>query len=185
MTDGELVRQTLSGRTDAYEELVRRWAARITAVCHAKTGRRGVAEDLAQETLLRGFRSLRSLAQPEKFGSWLYGIALRSCLDWLKAGARSEVAFSDLGIEGRLPESLAANPASHETDRDRADALEKLMAEVESLPEEYRQVVMLFYYREQPYREIAELLEISTATVNARLTKARQLLRRRLDGCPR
>jgi RNA polymerase sigma factor (sigma-70 family) len=184
MTDGELVRQTLSGRTDAYEELVRRWAARITAVCHAKTGRGGVAEDLAQETLLRGFRSLRSLAQPEKFGSWLYGIALRSCLDWLKAGARSEVAFSDLGIEGRLQESLAES-TSRESDRDRADSLEKLMAEVESLPEEFRQVVMLFYYREESYREIAELLEISTATVNARLTKARHLLRKRLDGCRR
>ena len=62
MTDGELVRQTLSGRTDAYEELVRRWAARITAVCHAKTGRGGVAEDLAQRPCCGDFvRSARWL----------------------------------------------------------------------------------------------------------------------------
>jgi RNA polymerase sigma-70 factor (ECF subfamily) len=59
------------------------------------------------------------------------------------------------------------------------------MAEVETLPEEHRQVVMLFYYQELKYRDIAEILGVSTATVNARLTKARVMLRERLNGCPR
>ena len=85
MSDGELVRQTLAGRSQAYEELVRRWAGRITAMCHAKVGRAPEAEDLAQEALLRGFRSLSSLAEPEKFGSWLFGIAVHACLDCPRA----------------------------------------------------------------------------------------------------
>src|SRR5262249_35476186 len=97
MTDAELVRQALGGRADAYAELVRRWAPRIMALCHGKTGHRGAAEDLAQETLLRGYRALSTLNEPEKFGSWLYGIALRSCRDWLKAKERTQVSFSDLG----------------------------------------------------------------------------------------
>jgi RNA polymerase sigma-70 factor, ECF subfamily len=183
MTDGELVRQALSGGIDAYAELVDRWGARIVALCHAKTGHGGVAEDLAQETLLRGYRSLRSLAQPEKFGSWLYGIALRSCLDWLKAKQRTEVAFSDLGREG-TPDAFARERSSAcAPQAEHADESAKLMAEVESLPEDYRQVVMLFYYEELTYRDIADLLGVSTATVNARLTKARAMLRERLNGC--
>src|SRR5437879_738572 len=97
MSDADLVRQTLAGRTEAYGDLVRRWAGRITALCHAKVGRADVADDMAQETLLRGFRALDSLAEPAKFGPWLCGIALRTCLDWLKAKERKQVVFSSLG----------------------------------------------------------------------------------------
>src|SRR5258707_2200598 len=97
MSDEELVRQTLAGRTEAYAELVRRWAGRITALCHARVGRADAADDLAQEALLRGFRALNSLAEPEKFGPWLCGIAQRASLDWLKSKERTQVAFSALG----------------------------------------------------------------------------------------
>jgi RNA polymerase sigma-70 factor, ECF subfamily len=182
MTDGELVRQTLSGRTEAYAELVHRWAARITAVCHANTGRHGVAEDLAQETLLRGLRALPSLEQPERFGAWLCGIARRSCLDWLNAKERSQVKFSDLRAS-LDPEPRPSNPAARNAgDAAHADDVEDLIAEVEKLPEDQREVLMLFYYQEFSYREIAEALSVSTATVNARLTKARVLLRDRLNA---
>ena len=72
MSDADLVRQTLSGRTEAYGELVRRWAGRITALCHSKVGRADIAEDLSQESLLRGYRALKTLADPEKFGALEY-----------------------------------------------------------------------------------------------------------------
>src|SRR5436305_7594960 len=97
MSDADLVRQTLTGRTEAYGELVRRWAGRITALCHAKVGRADAAEDMAQEALLRGYRSLATLAEPEKFGAWLCGIAVRTCLDWLKSKQRTQIPFSALG----------------------------------------------------------------------------------------
>src|SRR5271166_3661012 len=76
MTDAELVEQTLAGQTVAYEELVRRWAGRITALCHARIGCAAAADDVAQEALLRGYRMLGSLAQPSKFGAWLSRIAI-------------------------------------------------------------------------------------------------------------
>src|SRR5688572_31478973 len=94
MTDGELVRQTLDGASCAYEALVRRYAPRIVGVCHARVGRAAAAEDLAQETLLRGFKSLPTLSEPEKFGPWLCGIATRTRLDWLKQGERTEVSLN-------------------------------------------------------------------------------------------
>ena len=182
MSDGELVRQTLAGRTQAYEELVRRWAGRITALCHAKVGRADIAEDMAQEALLRGYRGLSSLAEPEKFGAWLRGIAARACLDWLKAKERTQVPFSTLGAE-RNPEHFA--PSRPETDGfflDREEELQQLMAAVEALPEVYREVVMLYYYEDVTYHDLAQTLGVSAATINARLTKARAMLRERLGG---
>ena len=98
MTDAQLVRQTLDGAASAYEALVRRHAARVLAVCHSRVGRSGsgvsAAEDLAQETLLRGFKALPTLSEPEKFGPWLAGIATRTCLDWLKKSERTEVSLN-------------------------------------------------------------------------------------------
>jgi RNA polymerase sigma-70 factor (ECF subfamily) len=180
MTDGELVRQTLAGQTQAYEELVRRWAGRVMAVCHGRVGRAGVAEDMAQETLLRGFRALPTLADPDKFGSWLCGIATRACLDWLKAKERSQVSFSVLS-----PDRGAETFPDHQSETcgdalDRQDETRLLMEEVEALPPEYREVVMLYYYEDVTYRDLARMLDVSPATINARLTKARARLRERL-----
>jgi RNA polymerase sigma-70 factor (ECF subfamily) len=178
MSDGQLVRQTLAGLTEAYAELVRRWAGRITALCHAKLGRADMADDLAQETLLRGFRALRSLNDPDKVGPWLCGIALRTCLDWLKAKERTQINFSALGTDCN-PEDFAWRDGPR---LDHDDELRQLMAEVEALPEEYRKVVMLYYYQDLTYRDLSELLGVSPATINARLTKARSLLRQRMKS---
>ncbi|HEY2147583.1 MAG TPA: RNA polymerase sigma factor [Pirellulales bacterium] len=181
MTDGELVRQTLAGRTAAYGELIRRWSARVLAVCHSKVRSTHAAEDLAQEALLRGFRSLSTLAEPEKFGPWLRGIAVRVCLDWLKSKQTSQVPFTTLGEDCDPAEMLAARDASHEPD-DRAETVARLMAEVEALPEKYREVLMLYYYDDVTYDELAATLGVSAATVNARLTKARGMLRERMSS---
>jgi RNA polymerase sigma-70 factor (ECF subfamily) len=181
MSDGDLVRQTLAGRSQAYEELVRRWAGRVTAMCHARVGRAAEAEDLAQEALLRGFRSLSSLAEPEKFGSWLCGIAVHACLDWLKAKERTQVTFSALSRDHNAEEFLCGRSDTDCCALDREEELGQLMAEVEALPQEYREVVMLYYYEDVTYRDLAQMLGVSAATINARLTRARAMLRDRLS----
>ena len=56
---------------------------------------------------------------------------------------------------------------------------EKLLAEIHELPESYREVILLFYYGDYSYRDLADMLDVSAATINARLTKARALLRHR------
>jgi RNA polymerase sigma factor (sigma-70 family) len=180
MTDGQLVRQALSGAAPAYEALVRRWAARVVGVCHARVGRAAAAEDLAQETLLRGLRALPTLAEPEKFGPWLCGIASRTCLDWLKRSERSEVSLATADdAEARF----AAGGGDAATDAERADDIDRLMREVERLPEPLREALMLYYYEDCTYQELADRLGVSAATINARLTQARMALRARL-GCP-
>ena len=177
MSDAELVRLARAGRTEAFAELVRRWAGRVTALCHARLGRAHVADDLAQETLLRGFRSLATLTDPERFGPWLCGIAQRACLDWHKAKQNGQVPFSVWHPDHDPDESL---PGPDDSTVDRDDEARHLLTHVEALPEECRQVVMLYYYQDVTYRDLAQLLGVSTATINARLTKARSLLRARL-----
>lgn len=178
VTDAELVRQACSGDSAAYAGLVRRWSARVLAVCHSRVRRRDVADELAQETLLRGFQSLATLESPDRFGPWLRGIARQVCLDWLKKKQTAQVAFSELPAD-QQPVRFLESDADLATER--ADELRHLMSEVEMLPEEFREVLMLYYYHDTTYQDLADLLGVSGATVNARLTKARSLLRKRLS----
>jgi RNA polymerase sigma factor (sigma-70 family) len=181
MTDGQLVRQALAGAMSAYETLARRWTPRVLGVCHARVGRAAAAEDLAQEALLRGLRALATLADPEKFGPWLCGIATRTCLDWLKRSERTEVSLSRVGgadNDGEMRFAAAGGDAAEAADR--ADELERLMSEVERLPAPLREALMLYYYEDCTYQELADRLGVSAATVNARLTQARIALREKL-----
>lgn len=182
MTDGELVRQTLAGQNTAYEELVRRWSARVLAFCHAKVRSSHAAEDLTQEALLRGYQSLNTLADPEKFGCWLHGIALRTCLDWLKRKEHQQVGFAAIGGDENGLDGLVELPLESLV---RSEQSRSLVAEVEALPADCREAIMLYYYDDVTYQDIADLLGVSAATVNARLTKARKLLRQRMSGVER
>ncbi len=177
LSDAELVGAARAGRREAYEELVRRYAAKVAAICASRLGRRGPVEDMVQEAFLRGYRALDTLAEPEKFGGWLYGIAVRACLDWLKAKERSQVSFGALG-PGRNPDEFLGSqpPPPAAGDERRGRVLEGVLG----LPEPYRETVMLFYYKKQSYREMSGMLGVSPAAINARLTKARAMLRDRL-----
>ena len=184
MSDAELVRQARAGRAEAFGELARRWSGRVTALCHARVRRAHTADDLAQEALLRAYRALHTLTDPERFGPWLCGIAARASLDWLKARQNAQVPFSALGREHGPDEFLLARHGG-EADVERDDERRRLLEEVEALPEECRKVVMLYYYEDVTYRDVARTLGVSVATVNARLTRARALLRTRLSDCRR
>ena len=182
MTDTELVRQALDGHQAAQDQLVRRWAPRVLAVCHARVGRRCAAEDLAQETLLRGLTHLKTLQQPDKVGPWLRGIASRVCLDWLRSRSREQTSL------GRVQADLVQNTVRGDAEVGRIEhdeSRERLLAEVDALPDELREPLLLFYYDDVTYEQIAQILEVSRATVNARLAKARSLLAKRLAGLMR
>ncbi|WP_425617904.1 RNA polymerase sigma factor [Anatilimnocola sp. NA78] len=180
MTDGELVRQTLAGRLAAYAELVSRWSARVLAVCRAHVGPPDIAEDLAQEALVRGLQSLATLHDPEKFGPWVRGIALRACLDWRKAKQTSQRPFSSLDTAATRFDP-ASRDDSVEAQAEHNEDCARLRAAVDELPEAYRETVWLYYSDRLTYDDLAELLGTSRATINLRLTKARALLRERLQ----
>jgi len=180
MTDGELVRKARAGDRPALTELAHRWAGRVVARCHAVVRRADVADDLAQESLLRGLRGLSSLADPEKFGPWLCGIAQRVCQDWLRERTRAAVPFSVL-TDG-APDGVVGRPEAPPIEA--AEERDRLWAAIDVLPDDCREALLLYYYQDVTYQDLAALLHVSAATVNARLTKARSLLRARLADVP-
>ena len=184
MTDGELVRRARDGETSAFGQLARRWSARVLAVCHARVPRRDVAEDLAQEALLRGMQGLATLRIPDQFGPWLRGIAVNVCLDWRRANARHEVSLSAMSHNGDAPQ-ISASTTSLDEQVARHDEASQVQVQIQALPEDLREILLLRYYDDMTYDQLADVLGVSRATVNSRLSKARDLLRRRLSPAVR
>lgn len=144
---------------DHYEE-VYRYAYRLS-------GKQADAEDLCQQTFLLAHRKLHQLRDEGKLKSWLFTI-LRSCF------LKSCRANQPLTGQELLVDELPAPHDDDEIDR------EQLQLAINELPEEFRLVVMMFYFDGLSYKEIAAELELPTGTVMSRLSRAKGRLRRRL-----
>lgn len=130
------------------------------------------AEDLTQQAFLIAQRKLHQLREPERAGAWLYAV-LRSC--FLKSLRRQRPATAG-ALNIAVEEFAGPTPESDEVDRER---LAQALAE---LPEDFRVVLLMFYFEELSYQEIAAQLEIPLGTVMSRLSRAKGHLRRRLEA---
>ncbi len=182
MSEAEWVQKAQAGDAAARTELVRRWAGRAFALCRARIRCADAAEDLAQETLLRALRELPKLEDAAKFGPWLCGIARRLCADWWRSKQRGTVPFSALPDGVAMPDENAEAPDER---MEAADESEQLRAAIAALPEDCRETLALYYSQKVTYHDLARQLGVSAATVNARLTQARLLLRTRLAEAAR
>jgi RNA polymerase sigma-70 factor (ECF subfamily) len=129
-------------------------------------GREVDAEDLTQQTFLIAQQRLHQIRQPERVVSWLFTI-LRSC--YLKARSKS-VPLSATSIELDI-DSIPDSPIEEMVDK------EALQAAINGLPDEFKLVVVMFYFEQRSYKEIAEQLRIPIGTVMSRLTRAKSRLR--------
>ena len=149
-----------------YAKLVRLNSSRIFAVCFAILGNAHDAEDVAQQTLLKGFTDIDELREPGQFGPWAAIIARNLCIDLIRRRKRSRDALNQ-PPNGQEPEYTKDYP--------------ELEAALRRLPEEHRLALMLYYFDGRSAKNIAQTLETSEAAVHTRLSRARKQLRRLLE----
>ncbi|MEM6995644.1 MAG: sigma-70 family RNA polymerase sigma factor, partial [Myxococcota bacterium] len=171
MTDEQLCVASGEGKRDAFVELVRRYQALVCAVTFAATTRRDVSEDLAQETFLAAWRGVGKVKDPARVGGWLASIARNLS----RKSHRSRTTE-------RLPE-----PAMVSTDPDPEHAMADQQASARlwdvlgTLPERSREAMILYYREERSAPRVAEMLGISVAAAEQRLSRGRRLLRDKLE----
>ncbi len=178
MTDGDLIRLVREGSVSACETLVRRYAPQLMAICRTRTRSHHAAEDLAQESLLKALHSLDSLTDGDRFGPWVRSIAINLCRDSMRSARHRESVWSNQ--DDAQSHELPSDNELPEREIERREDLEQLWEAIDALPADCREVVLLRYFDERGYDEMAAMLEVSRATVNARLAKGREMLRRQL-----
>ncbi len=140
----------------------------LLRLCLLYLGDQALAEDAVQETFLRALRAWPRFRGESSEETWLTRIAINVCKNELRSPWRRRRAPAEsldtLAVEGPDPED------------------DTLVRAVSHLPLKYREVVVLYYYREWSTTQIAQRLGISVSTVTVRLSRARKMLHERLEG---
>lgn len=171
-TDERLVERFKRGDESAFEELVHRHRERIYRAAWRVAGNHAEADDLAQESFLRAYRSLSGFRGEARFLTWMMRILMNVALSRRAAGRRVMVPLE----EARHVDAGAGAGES---------ALRRQVREaVERLPPRQRQVLVLKVYEGMKFTEVAETMEISVGTAKATFFQAVRGLRRRLAVPP-
>jgi RNA polymerase sigma-70 factor (ECF subfamily) len=162
-----LVASCRNGDRGAYAELVKVHAGRIFAICFGMLGNRHDAEDMAQQTLVKGFMQIQGIRDSGHFGPWLARIARNLCIDVIRQRKRPAARAADL-----------ANPEA-QTEAWEYGQLEGALAQLSS---DYRVPLLLFYFDGHSTKSIAETLGTTQAAIQARLSRGRKQLRKLLKA---
>jgi RNA polymerase sigma-70 factor, ECF subfamily len=160
-----------------FEALYRDHYRRVFGLCQRLLGRAAPAEDAAQEVFVRAYRALDRYDTSQPFAAWILAIASHHCIDLVRRRSRDGKLFDDR--DATAAELESPTPAALETllDAERAAAIRAAIA---TLPDKYRLPLVLAYYNEASYDDIAHALGFTRNHVGVLLLRARQLLRRSL-----
>lgn len=184
LDDLERIRRFASGDATAFEEIVRAYQGRIVTLCRYLLGNAADAEDAAQDVFIKVFKRLNNFRPEAALYTWLYRIAVNTCIDRRRKpfflsffhaddpGDGADIGFNALQTDDPSPEQLVeSQQISQEIQR----ALKKL-------PPKLRAAIVLKEIEGLKYEEISEVLEISLGTVKSRISRAREELKRALIG---
>lgn len=178
--DTQLMLDVQAGDEESFALLLEKYRAPVVRFLYRMVQNQAVAEELAQDTFLRVYRSRNAYEPSAKFATWLFRIASRLALNWIR-DTKHERGQQDLGVatERLIPE-LPDAQATVEQALLRAAALEEIRKAIAGLPATQRAAVLMHKYEEMSYAQIAKALECSESAVKSLLFRAYETLRARL-----
>jgi len=187
ITDESLMAAHVRGDRAAFHELVRRYGDRVLGYLFHMTGNRDQAEDLFQETFKRVHEKAHTFRGP-RLKSWLFTIATRVAIDAARRRKRTGMLSldqsSDCGSEAgcSLAETTVAPEATDPADDlVREEQKQQVRDAIETLPVKQRATLVLAYYQQLSYPEVAHVMGCTVGTVKTQMSRALATLSRRLS----
>jgi RNA polymerase sigma-70 factor (ECF subfamily) len=180
MSDAELVALVLGGNQDMFALLIERYKDAVQNLAYRMLNNVTEAEDVTQETFVRAYTQLATYKPTHKFSTWLLSIASHLAIDQLRrrrflALPLEDVPFLEWIVDiGTGPEQSALQ----------GEQQDEIQSYLQRLPSKYRAVIVLRYWYDFSYEEIANTLHLTPALVKARLHRARELLARYMQQKP-
>jgi len=175
----EIVAACRSGDRDAFRALYDAYKDRVYSIApYFFHGETSAASDVTQQVFLKLMTSMDQFRGEAEFSTWLYRLVVNACMDAARR-RKSDVLMSD---RSQLLENTLAGPASQEQDYARAQMASSVRAAVSALPPKFRIAVLLRYFEDLSYEQMARALHCSMGTVASRLSRGHKMLAERLKG---
>lgn len=167
------VEQALAGDTAAFSNLVEAYQKPVYNLAYRMLGNSVEAEDAAQEAFIRAYTRLDTYDPSRKFSSWMLSIASHYCIDVLRRRRITLLSIEELPPMADVSMPRSAHPEHVVARGQVADQVQQLLG---TLPEHYRTPIILRYWYDMSYREIAETMGVTESTIKTRLHRARARL---------
>jgi RNA polymerase sigma-70 factor (ECF subfamily) len=163
--------QAQKGDSQAFSHLVEAYQRPVYNLCYRMLGNAEDAEDASQETFLRAFRSIRQFDPSRPFPTWLLSIAAHFCIDQIRRRRTPVISTEDMSLPD-LPD-----PAPDMDSRlSRKEEQQRIRSLLQILDATDRAVVVLYYWYDFSYIEIAQSLKLTEGAVKSRLHRARRAM---------
>jgi RNA polymerase sigma-70 factor (ECF subfamily) len=170
----DLIDRIAGGDIRAFETLYRAYHPRLMRFLSLQTPRRSIVEESVNDTMFAVWRRAHTYNRQSKLSTWIFAIAYRTAC---KALQRQDAPVEDLAPDEQA--SDAVSPERQISDHEIQAALVRALG---SLSHEQRNVVLLTYFHDLPYAEIAQIMDCPVDTVKTRMFHARRRLRALLTG---
>lgn len=174
MSDTALVELVLNGDQNVFAVLVERYKDAVQNLAYRMLGNVTEAEDVAQEAFVRAYTQLATYKTVHKFSTWLLSIASHLAIDQLRRRRFLALPLDDVPFLEWIPD-VVVGPEQSALQGEQQDEVQKYL---QRLPAKYRAVIVLRYWYDFSYEEIASALNLTQQLVKARLHRARELLAR-------
>ena len=174
MSDTELVELVLAGDQNAFAVLVERYKDAVQNLSYRMLSNTTEAEDVTQEAFVRAYTQLATYKPVHKFSTWLLSIASHLAIDQLRRRRFLTLPLEDVPFLEWVAD-LGTGPEQSALESEQQDEIQQYL---QRLPSKYRAVIVLRYWYDFSYEEIATALNLTPPLVKARLHRARELLAR-------
>lgn len=164
-------------KEEILEQLINEFENKIKSFCYSYIRDWSTAEDLTQEVFITCFKKLDNFRGESSYKTWLAKIAVNKCRDLLKKKSLR------IGIPlDPFTEILKGQDVSIEDELIMKEKVNFLWEQVFSLPEKYREIIILYYYKEFKIWEIEKITGLNQDTIKSRLRRAKHQLRKNIGG---
>lgn len=177
--DEDIVRLVLDGRKQEYGHLVHRYQRQIYNLMYRYSRSEHDAADLTQDVFLRAYENLDRFRSDRAFFPWLYTLAVNRANDWSRKNKRRRIDRDR--IDSGFPEGEERG-AGQERVLEHREELERLRKEMDRLPDETREILILRFHHERSVREVADIFGISESAVKMRTSRGLRQLQCLMEG---